>query len=411
MPLLPVMLLISTVCLAESHYIVDHHDPINIDPQLSLMELVDLTLDKYPDATLIPAYRQEADALQRRGDSWLAGAPTAKLNYIDDAPGPDTGLNELEGNIELPLWNWGQREAGQQLAEKAQQLSKLQLQRIRLKVAGRVREALWDMALQKLHYEMSLLRQKVSNKLLQTIQRRVELGDLPRADYLLAKSELLKDRAQLVEAEAEHMHARKRYATLTQIQRIPATFVEQQSQLTELAAHPALAVISAEIERKKAELEWVKTKGSGQTLFAIGGKTERSSRADRAKESITFNLSVPFGGGAHLAPEIAAVNLQLAELQRQRDMLYRRLQQSLHEAEHALQVDRSELAIAKKLQEIAEAHLKMTRLSFKSGEINLMDLLRIQARTHNAIEHAKQQEIIMQRDIAFFNQAVGVVQP
>jgi hypothetical protein len=51
----------------------------------------------------------------------------------------------------------------------------------------------------------------------------------------------------------------------------------------------------------------------------------------------------------------------------------------------------------------------MMELSFSVGEINLMDLLRVQARTQQAILSAKERNIMLQRDIALYNQAVGVL--
>ena len=93
----------------------------------------------------------------------------------------------------------------------------------------------------------------------------------------------------------------------------------------------------------------------------------------------------------------------------EREQLYRNLEQAHHEAEHALEVNRAELDIAKELKQIAEEHLKMTQLSFSVGEINLMDLLKIQARTQQAILNAKERSVMLQRDIALYNQAVGVL--
>jgi hypothetical protein len=49
----------------------------------------------------------------------------------------------------------------------------------------------------------------------------------------------------------------------------------------------------------------------------------------------------------------------------------------------------------------------MTQISFTAGEINLLDLLKIQARSLEAIRNAKEQEVKLQRNIAFYNQAVG----
>ncbi len=403
------VLINSTISLAEQEHIVDHHHQISVDPQLTLAELVQITLEKHPNAAIIPALQQEAEALKLRGNSWLAGALTASFYYRDDAVGNDTGNREIEGAIEMPLWNWGQREAGQQLAQQVETANEFQAKVLKWQVTGLVRSALWDMTLENQRHELAVKVYEVSEQLASTIKRRVDLGDLPRADYLLAKSELLQKRSALIAAEAEIMHARKRFTILTQLTRIPENYQETQSTLTNFGAHPALMAANALIERKRTQLNWVKSEGSGQSTLALGGKSERGFSEEQDIESMTFSLSVPFGGSTHLAPQIAASNLELSQAISHRDQLYRNLEQAFHEADHKLEVDRAELEIANELKTIAEAHLKMGRLSFDAGEINLMDYLKVQARTQAAIQQASEKHIMLQRDITLYNQAVGVL--
>jgi outer membrane protein TolC len=399
----------STVSLAEQEHIVDHHHQISVDPQLTLAELVQITLEKHPSAAIIPALQQEVEALKQRGNSWLAGALTASFYYRDDAISNDTGNREIEGAIEMPVWNWGQRAAGQKLAEQAEIANGFQAKVLKWQVAGLVRSTLWDMKLENQRHELAIKVFDVSEQLASTIKRRVDLGDLPRADYLLAQSEALQKRSAVIATEAEIMHARKRFTTLTQLTRIPENYQETQSPLTEFSTHPALMAANALIERKRTQLSWVKSEGSGQSTIALGGKSERGFREEQDIESMTFSLSVPFGGSAHLAPQIAASNLELSQTISHRDQLYRNLDQAFHEADHKLKVDRAELEIANELKEIAEAHLKMARLSFDAGEINLMDYLKVQARTQAAIQQASEKNIMLQRDITLYNQAVGVL--
>ena len=408
--LLTVWLIVSGTGLASENHIVDHHDPIEIDSTLTLGALVEQTLQQYPDANLLPALQQETRALERRGNSWLADAPSISLSYKDDLVADNTGYHEFEGALELPLWNWGQRSAGQRVAERAKHSNSLREQIIKLRVAGLLRIALWDMKLQSKRHEMSKKIYEISERLLKTVKRRVELGDLPRADLLLAESELLEKRSGLIHAEAEKMHARKRYTTLTKTSHVPVNLHEIQSDIKEInLQHPALKLANARVERKRAEVGWVKSAGSGQATVGIGAKSERESRDGRDIESLAFSLSVPFGGSAHLAPEIAAVNLELTKILAERDHLYRDLEKNLHEAEHILEVGKAELIIVQQRRNIAETHLKMTQLSFKAGEINLMDLLKIQARAFAAFQNASEQAITLERDIALYNQAVGVL--
>lgn len=404
-----VYFLAAVPAFADSPPIVEHHDPIEIDATLSLAKVVDLTLEKYPDVTWLKALEEEAAALAQRGDSWTAGASQAGLGFQEATSGT---LHYLDASVQVPLWNLGQRDAEQRSAKIAESSAMSQADAVKLRVAGLVRAALWDMTLANLTYEQAKSELAITDQLLAKVQRRVELGDLPRADLLLAQTESLQKRSVVTLAEAELMHARKRYSTITQMTKIPGDFQEKLVGLTEIQQnHPALAAINSQIERKQAELNAVKLVGSGQTHVAVGINSDRFTNDPRSNMTESFNIgvNVPFGGSAHLAPQVAAVNVELNRLIAEREQRLRDLEQAHHEAEHNLEVNKAELVTAGELKQVAEEHLKMTQLSFSVGEIDLMDLLKIQSRTQQAILNAKQRAVMIQRDIALYNQAVGVM--
>jgi len=395
---------------AESKHIVDHIDPISVEPRLSLSTLISQTVKKYPDHALISAMENETEALNQRGSRWIAGAATASMDFKDDFIGSDTGAYELEGAIQVPLWNWGQRAAGLRLADQAGLSAENKAKSISLQVAGLVRESLWAISLENLRYEMAGKSLQLTEKLLNTVKLRVDVGDLPKSDFLLAESELLQKKIELIHAEASLMHARKRFFFLTQNSKVPAQINETLStkqQIDEL--HPALAAVNAVAAQQKAQVEWIKAKGSGQSTFAVGGNMEKPSDTEKSVDSIVFSVSIPFGGKSYLAPEIAAAQKQYVQAETKKSHLYKYLLEQLHEAEHQLEIERVKLQISTKMKANAEEHFKMANLSFVEGEINLMDFLKIQARSQNAFKQAKESAIRLQRNIALYNQAVGVL--
>ncbi|WP_027148563.1 TolC family protein [Methylobacter tundripaludum] len=393
---------------ADSTLVVEHHDPVESDATLSLSKVVDLTLEKYPDVTWLNSLEEEAAALAQRGNSWTAGASQAGLHFQEATSGT---LHYIDAHVQVPLWNLGQRDAEQRTAKLAESSAMSQAAAVKLRVAGLIRVALWDMTLANLSYEQSKAELTLTDQLLAKVQRRVELGDLPRADLLLAQSESLQKRSVVTLAEAELMHTRKRYSSITQITKVPGDYQEKLADILKIQqSHPVLVAINSQIERKQAEVNAIKLVGSGQTNLAIGINSDRFTNDPRSNQTESFNIgvTVPFGGNAHLAPQVAAVNVELNKLIAEREQLSRVLEQAHHEAEHNLEVNRVELGIANELQQVAEDHLKMTQSSFSVGEINLMDLLRIQSRTQQAVLNAKQRAVMLQRDIALYNQAVGV---
>lgn len=410
LPLLIPFLLTPIFAHAENLPHVEHHDPMIVDAQLSLAKLVDLTLEKYPDMQWLNALENEVAALRQRGDSWTAGALTAGFRYQEATSGT---LHYLDGTVQIPLWNLGQRDATQRISEKAQFDSLMQVAATKWRIAGLIRAALWNISLQELRQQQAQIELTAAEQLAADVKRRVQAGDLAQTDELLVQTEVLKKRSALTLAEAEVMHARKRYSSITQSTKVPATYQETLTQQKEIEqTHPALQAINSQLERKQAELEALQLLGSGQSSVAVGVNSDRPSNADpRSNNTESFNIgvNVPFGGEAHLAPQKAALNVELNKLRAERDQLFRDLEQNHHEAEHNLQINQAELVITNELKTVAEKHLKMTQLSFSVGEIDLIDLLKIQSQTQMAVLAAKERAIILQRDYAFYNQAVGVL--
>ncbi len=395
--------------LANRIEYADHHDDLIEDASLSLANVVVLTMEKYPDIRWLQALEEEARAVKQRSESWLAGAPQAGLRFQEATSG---SLHYIDGYVQVPLWNLGQQSAEQRMGEKAFVSAERQSAAIKLRIAGLVRVTLWDIALQKIRYEQALAEVDIYGKILAKVQRRVELGDLARSDVLLAHSELLQKHSVLNLAEAELMHARKRYSSITQANKIPVMYQEKLAGVQEVqATHPELQALSSQIERKQADLDALKKQGSGQTNVSVGVNSDRFTTDPRSNKTESFNIGVtyPFGGTVHAQPHIAAANVKLNALMSEREQMLRNLQQLHHEAEHNLEVNRIELSIANELQQVAEQHLKIAQLSFASGEINLMDLLKIQSRTQQAIFNAKERAVMTLRDQALYNQAVGVL--
>jgi outer membrane protein, heavy metal efflux system len=222
---------------------------------------------------------------------------------------------------------------------------------------------------------------------------------------------LLQKRSVFTLAEAELMHARKRYSSITRTNKVPSIYEENLVALKEIGQnHPTMVAINSQIERKQTEINAIKLIGSGQSHVVAGllsdeGTDQRSNKA----EFFNVGVIIPFGGGAHIQPHIAAVNVELNKLIAEREQLYRDLEQAHHEAEHNLEVNRVELGTANEQKKVSEELLNMTQLAFSVGEINLLDLLKIESRTQQAILNAKERAVMLQRDKALYNQAVGVI--
>jgi outer membrane protein TolC len=399
---------LSRVAAGEEALVVDHLDPLPYEATLSLKQTVEATFAQYPQGAVIGAMQEDAQALHRRSDSLVAGYPLIYLQYVDDRIMSNRGVVQIQTGYQIPFWMWGQRAASRAVADEAEKGALLFAAALKHEVAGLVRESLWNLVLMENRRGLAQQVFEVSKQLFATIKRRVELGDLARSDQLLAESDLLDKKSQFTLAEAEVMHARHAYKNLTRLEKAPKQFEETLSKTTTIhEQHPAVAAANALVERSQAEVEFTRlSKQGNQPSILIGTQHDQAGNLgfDNATNLV---LQVPIGGEAWNGPYVSQANLALTQKIADRASLMRRLERALHEAEHTLEVDKATLDIANQRKDIAETHLKMSRLAFEAGEIQLIDFLKIQASAQAAIRDAMERAILVQRDTAFYNQVVG----
>ena len=391
---------------------VEHLDELVIDDRLTLRQVVDTTFERYPQNALISAFQEESKALEQRSSSWIAGYPMIYLQYIDDALlGRDDGITNVQSGYQVPLWMWGQKEASQKITEESKQAAERYIIALKHEVAGLVRDALWTLRLMENRRELARQIYEVAEKLTAVVRRRVELGDLARADELLAESDQLEKKTALVQAEAEVMHARKAYQNLTRMNRAPRRLEEMLSKLNGLdERHPSLAASNASVERAQAEVEFTRlSKQGNQPTILVGTDSTQIDRQGSFGTGTNIVLQVPIGGDDWHAPQVAQANLTLNEKIVQRETLRRQLEKALHEAQHTLEVDRAALDIAERRKAIAETQISMSRIAFEAGEVALIDYLKIQAGAQSAIRDAAERAILVQKDTSVYNQVVGVM--
>ncbi len=396
----------------DEDLLVVHVDELVFDDRLTLRNVIETTFERYPQNALIQAFQEESRALEQRSSSWIAGYPMLYLQYIDDALfGRDDGITNVQSGYQVPLWMWGQKQASEKVTEESRQAVERYIVALKHEVAGLVRDALWTLRLMENRRELARQIYEVAERLTAVVQRRVELGDLARADLLLAESDQLEKKTVLVQAEAEVMHARKAYQNLTRMTRAPRKLEEPLSPLKQFdERHPSLAAASASVERAQAEVELTRlSKQGNQPTLLVGTDSSQVDLQGNFGTGTNLVLQVPVGGDDWHAPQVAQANLTLNEKIVQRETLRRQLEKALHEARHNLEVDKAALAIAERRKAIAETQINMSRIAFEAGEIALIDYLKIQAGAQAAIRDAAERAILVQKDTATYNQVVGVL--
>jgi outer membrane protein TolC len=332
------------------------------------------------------------------------------LQWIDDTIMSNRGLEEVQTGYQIPVWRWGQREAGQKVADEAARSTVAFGTAVKHEVAGLVREALWNIKLAENRYELAQQVYEVSTKLVATVARRVELGDLSRSDLLMAESDSLEKKTLLGQAELELIKSYQAYTNVTRLQRVPTDFAETQSPIKDIEeSHPSVAAVNAMIERAQAQVDWTRRyKQGNQPSILVGTNHARTFKGESLNSGSNIVLQIPVGGDDWNSPFVAEANIALNQKIVERETLLRELTRALAAIRRSIETDRSLLQIAERRREIAETQIRMNQLAFESGEIELINFLKIQSSAQTTIRDARERAILLQRDLAFYNQIVGL---
>ena len=397
-------LLFSATAFAEQ----DEHDhDLQISAQLSLHDLVEKTIARYPDSALLAAKQIEIDAKNKRANGILPAAPAIGLLNRNDLITSNRGEREWEAELELPVWLPGQRAAREAIARDAALGLVDARATLNLQVAGMVRDALWDIAMMTHQATLAKSRHQTSLALVNDVEKRVKAGDLPKTDIMLAQNEAYQAETFLLRAEAEVKHAQFRYILLTGSRTAPEAFSEQQVKTSLNDNHPALRDASKKLLIADDERTLVKVERRENPTVSFNARSQRGPFDNQANESLGLKLRIPFETETHSAPLVANAEMNYAKNQAESQHLRYTLEAAFHEAEHNLEVTTAELAITTKQHANAQESLRLAKKSFALGETDLVSLLRVQASAYEAERAMKQRQIQLQWDTAHYNQAAG----
>ena len=384
------------------------HRAVMEDEALTLSQALDAAVIHYPETPVIEARGEVAEAWEARGGDWLAERPSVSLRYQTDRWQDDDRLEEYEAGILLPLWSWGGRSATKSLGEALRAEYGAASDSLRWEVAGQLRAALWDLALALEDARLAREALDVSSRVAEIVGRRHDLGDAALRDVLLAQSAQLEARTGLINAEAGVVDAEWTYRALTGMNLRPAFRPESQSSRLDIAPdHPALTLADAEILRAESFVDLAETSSSSGPSLLLGPRRERAAGAGSFDDSIGITMSVPFGPSGQRKTHVAEARRDLTQASARRARILRRLNLERHEAAHGLAVARDSLEPARGQADLAERQQRMGLLAYEKGEIELIELLRLQGMALAAQRRSRRLAIEENRQIAFYNQAVG----
>ncbi len=397
-------------CLAEpTESDADHVDVLLVSPNLKLGDVLEKAFLRNPLQASLHSRATLVSARNSAANATLPTAPAIIIGHQNDALTSGRGEREWLAELELPVWLANQRSNRIKVADATQSNVQVSVESLKLKVAGLVREAIWDVTFNNNSFLLATSKYDLAKDLQRDVERRFKAGELAKTDFLLAQQETLRAEREKLHAEAEVMHARHRYYLLTGIKEIPSSFEEKQSSLQDYNQSPIWLEAQSKVSLSETERNLAQIESHENPQLLVNMRRTQGAFDNTFNDSVGLRVRIPFGGDSRAAPIKAAAEVNLGSAISERDTIRFELETAMHEAEHNLSISHDELKIASEQFDISKESIRLAQKAFKLGELDLVSLLRIQAQTFETERAFTSRQIQLQWDIARYNQAVGVL--
>jgi cobalt-zinc-cadmium efflux system outer membrane protein len=352
--------------------------------------------------------RRRAEVDRAVASSLWAAPPSLAMSHRDDRLQGNAGRRETEIGVAVPLWLPGQRAARAGTAEAAATQALAAEQVARLRLAGDLREAAWQLAALQAEMAQAEAQAQALKQLADDVDRRVRAGDLARADALAAQAEALAASALKTDVQQRLQAARSRWTFLTGLTAAPDLKADLATEAP-AAAHPELQFASQSTELARQRVELMRRSRRDAPELTIGVRQDTPGRAESSQGSLVVGLRLPFGTDDRNRPLEAAALTELDVAQTQERRLRERLDSDIAAAREAQRSAQAQLEAETARARLLRERTTLIDKSFRAGETPLPDLLRALAAAAQADSAAARQTAALGLARARLQQALGLL--
>lgn len=369
----------------------------------TLLEHIETTLPERENGQALSDLTQSTS---KAGHSWIAGDVDLVVRHENDSMTGNQGYQSWEVGAAFPLWLPGQSDAKLQLSSNYHELQAAQMARLKLMASNKLRTLIWQLKKAKTTLTYRQKNHQQAQSLETLVKQRVEAGDTPRMDLLMAQQSTLNAMKMLTKAQQDYQIALNRYASWTGSQQLPADFVEKK-QSQPLEDHPDIAFLQGvqSIESEKLKLTKISQK-QNPNLY-VGTKTDKSRQVSD-NTMLVAQISFPLGLNKQSAVAVSEQNQNMVNA----DI-------ALTKAKQQLSINRKNSATrlkqAKKTQSLAKDQLSLSKQSvslakqaYQEGETSIQILLQTTQQLYDNELNYRISQLNTQQAISDYNQTQGV---
>lgn len=373
----------------------------------ALKQGFDAAWARRPEQHAAPLRKEAAAAAAVAAQRWTPDAPALEVTAKTDRITRNDGAREYDAAVAVPLWLPGERSRAQAAAAADAAAADQQLRAAQWRLAADVREAYW--AHQRARIDVDLAQQRLANtrRIAADVARRVDAGDLARADAHQADAAAAAAESEAAEADVALTDAAQAWRALTGAP--PAGGGAEPRPEGDTGLHPALAELSAkaELARRQRDLAGVQSRANPE--LTVGAARERGSLGERYGQSVVVGLRIPLGRSSGSAARIATAGADLLEAEAQLVLEQQRVHSQVEAAQARVRALEAAHSAAERRATLARESRGFFEKSFRLGETDLPTRLRIEGEAVEAERQAARSRVARDAAISQLRQALGML--
>ena len=307
-------------------------------------------------------------------ESPWAAPPALELSHRDERVIGNTSGRESEIGVAWPMWLPGQRAARGRTAEAEVVAAEAAQHATKLRIAGDVREAAWEVAARRAELSLAEIQVQTLDGLAKDVDRRIAAGDLARADGLATRSELLGATGAAAESRQRLQSAETRWRVLTGM--APISDPQEAPHEKPEGEHPELALSALNLERARSRLDLVRASRRDPPELMLRLREEGGATGTGSQRSVGVAVRVPFGTADRNVPRQAAASSELDLAQAEDRLLRERLAAQASTGRSALGLAEQQVSAERSRAALLRERADLIDKSFRAGESALPELLR-----------------------------------
>lgn len=384
----------------------------------TLRQAFDAAWARQPEAASAEQYRSAAQGRQSVANGWTPEPPALELATKTDRWQRDEGSAELELGVAVPLWLPGERSRVQALAQAEFDALGTRQAAARLRLAGTLREAWWQLQRAQLDIAQAQARLSSAAQLAADVARRVKAGELARADQHQADGAVAAAEAELAESQAQRAVHEQTLRTLVAQplglqseapEAVPQGMSVEAPDSAQAAEHPALREAQARLQVAERAQQLAAAQTRANPELTVATTRERGARGERYGRTVTLGVRIPLGSSGVRQSRAALASAELLVAQSQLELERLRIAGEVASARARLTGARTVAVAAERRATLARETQAFIGKAFRAGEIDLPNRLRVELEAADAERQSAIARLNIHQALSALHQALGLL--